>query len=348
MPQKTFLDMIPPRNGRCARSRFIIGSAAVYAAIGVQVAAKAAQFEFKAATSLALDHPANARQLQMWAAIEQESGGRIHTQLFPNSQLGGDLAMLSQVRLGALGFQLIGAGNLASVVPAADITQLGFTFKDAEEGFHVTDGPLGGYVRQEIAAKGMYAFRSFWDSGVLDISSGTHPIRTPVDLRGFKVRVAESKIFIDLFKELGASPVTLSLNEVYTGLQTKIIDGMAAGLVTMEAAKYYEVQKFISMTNHGWAGLWMIMNENTWKSLPADLQGIIERNNTKYAVIERRDIASLNASLAEKLASQGVLFNQVDQAPFRARLRSYYERWAATFGPTAWGLLQSSLGRKMV
>jgi TRAP-type transport system periplasmic protein len=283
----------------------------------------------------------------MWAAVERETGGRIHTQFFPNNQLGGDAASFAQLRLGALDFFFINPGNVAAVVPAADISYLGFAYKNADEALRVMDGPLGAYVRAEIATKGMYAFRAMWDSGMIQVGSNSHPIRTPDDLHGYKIRVVESRIAADLFKGLGASPTPINYADVYTALQTRIIDGEAAPLVAIETARFFEVQKYVSLTNHAWSGNWLLANSDTWKKIPPDLAQIVERNNTKYARLERRDTNLVNGSLADKLSRQGIVLNQVDQAPFRARLRSYFELWASAFGTTEWGLLESSLGRRL-
>ena len=104
------------------------------------------------------------------------------------------------------------------------------------------DGALGVYVRNEVAAKGMHTLRSIWDSGMLQILSGVRPVRVPDDLHGFKIRVLASKIQSDLFKDLGATPTAITLGEIYTALQTKVVDGTTAPLVTIETAKWYEVQ----------------------------------------------------------------------------------------------------------
>jgi TRAP-type transport system periplasmic protein len=314
----------------------------------VRSAAEAAQFELKCGTTLPVDHPAIVRMAEMWTALEEDSGGRIHTQFFPNSLLGTQAAMLSQVRLGALQFILLDPTSLASIVPTVDICSLGFAYKDSDEGLRCMDGPLGRYLRDAVGTKGLYALNTVWNSGMSQVAAGAHPIRTPDDLRGFKIRVPESRILVDLFKALGASPTPLSANEIYTALQTKIIDGTASQLAVIEASRFYEVQKYVSLTNHAWNGPWLIAGGDTWKSLPIDLQATIERVNTKYALLGRRDSKALDASITAKLRSQGVLTNTVDQAPFRARLRPYFEFWANAFGPTAWGLLQTSLGHRLV
>jgi TRAP-type transport system periplasmic protein len=333
---------------RASRRTFVAGNTAVFASIGlVKAPAKAAQFEFKCGSDLPADHPSTLRLREMWAAVEQESGGRIHTQIFPSNVLGGPTAMLSQVRLGAVTFLIVAPGNTSSVIPAADIVYLGFAYKDSEEVLRVMDGPVGLYLIEAAAAKGLHGLRTIWDSGMYQITSGSHPIRTPSDLRGFKIRVPESKITVDLFKLFDAIPTPLGANEIYTALQTRLVDGTVAPVVSIETQRFYEVQKYVSMTNHTWSGPWILANGDTWKSLPPDLQDIIERNNTKYALLERADVKVLNASLVDRLTRQGITFNQVNVAPFRAPLRPYFEYWSKAFGPAVWSMLENSLGRKL-
>jgi TRAP-type transport system periplasmic protein len=333
---------------RAARRAFIGAGAAAFVAFpSLRTTVRAAQFEFKAADHLAISHPLSVRATQMWAAVEKESGGRIRTQFFPAGQLGSNQAQFAQLRVGALNFLLLNPGDIASVIPAAGISLLGFAFKNADESLRVHDGALGEYVRKETAAKGVVTLRTIWDSGMIQISVSSHPIRTPEDLRDLKIRVNASKITLDLFRTLGASATSQFDNELYTALQTHLVDGEEGPLNTIQASRYYEVQKYISMTNHQWQGAWMIANADTWKSLPPDLQELIERINTRYAMLERRDSKLVNASVADMLAREGPIINLVDQTPFRTRLGPYYESWATAFGSTEWGILQSALGRKL-
>jgi TRAP-type transport system periplasmic protein len=333
---------------RLRKRREIIAAAVALAAPAIVPApARAAEFEFKCASSQPISHPITVRLTQMWKAIESESGGRIRTQFFPNSQLGGDAAMLAQTRLGAVNFMAIFWGNLAPVVPAADIGALGFAYRDVDEAVRVMEGPLGEYVRSETLAKGLFPLHGCWDAGMYQIGSNGREIRKPDDLRGFKVRTPEGRITVDLFKLLGASPTPLSLSELYTGLQSKVVEGEALGLATIETGRYYEVNKSISLTNHAWAGVWIVANNETWNRLPPDLRSLVERNNKKYAQLEVRDSKVFASSLVDKLGRRDVKMLPIDQAPFRAPLKPYYTELADAFGTRAWGLLESSLGRKL-
>ena len=326
----------------------LTGTAAAFASIAVvRTPARAAQFELRCGSNYAPDHPVTAGLKNMWASVEKETGGRVRVLFFPNSQLGGDTAMLTQLRSGALHFETINSGILQSVVPAAGINGIGFAFGSEAIACSAFDGPLGDYVRKEVAAKNLYCFRKIWNSGMREVTSSVRPIKTPDDLNGFKIRTPEAKLFVDLFKALGANPTPINFNEVYTALQTKVVDGQETPLVTIEVSRLFEVQKYLSMTNHLWAGDWLIANADTWASLGPELQGIIERNNTKYALLERQASMAQNAALAGKLTAQGLTINTTDPAQFRARLGTFYSYWSKEFGPTLWGLLEEGVGVKL-
>jgi tripartite ATP-independent transporter DctP family solute receptor len=309
--------------------------------------ARAAQWQFKCGSPGMPDHPESVRSVQMWAQIERETGGRLRVQYFPSSQLGGDPAMISQVRLGATEMALVNTGTLSTLVPSCDIFNICFVFNDAEEALRTMDGPLGDYVRREAALKGLHCGAEAIDSGMYHVAGNPHPIRTVEDLRGYKLRTINSKIVFDLFKLLGANPVALATNETYTALQTKIIDGEMAPLASIATQRWAEVNKYVSLTNHAWAGVWLIVNKDVWDRLPADVQDVVTRNHHKYMLLERKDVAQINASVAEKFTRQGIVINNVDQRPFRARLGGYFQTWAGEFGPTEWGLLETAVKRKI-
>ena len=333
------------RNRSLRRVRFLTAAAA--AGFAVRGAGAAAPFEFKCATNHSLEEPEGRQLARMLSTVARESGGRLAPQFFPNSSLGGDAAVFSQLRLGAIQFVQTTPAVLSELVPSANVPYLGFTFKDTDELFRVMDGKVGAYVQGELAAKGLHAFPLLWDAGMFLIGSNTRPIATPADLHGFKIRVSGSPVTIDMFKQLGAIPATLSYGEVYTALQTRLIDGEATTLTGIAGLHFYEVNKCVSLTNHGWAGDWLVANQEYWQTLPADLQGIVERNAARFAREERAESKALSADLVASLANRGLTFNNVNPAPFRAALGPYFKNWANAFGPVLWGQLQAALGRRI-
>jgi len=331
---------------RYTRRRFTVSATAAFATIGViRRRAKAAQFSYKYASNVDVSHPLNVQMTEMWNAIKKETNGRFEVQIFPNNQLGGDTQMLTQLRSGAIQFFTLDGGILQSVVPVAAIQAVGFAFKDSADAFHAFDGPLGDYVRKEIKAKDIWAFDKMWDNGMRDITSSKGPIRTADDLTNFKIRTPAGKLWVDLFKAFGASPSPLNFNEVYTALQTKIFDGQENPPAIIQVARLFEVQKYLSITNHMWSAWHFLGNMEAWKALPPDIQSVIARNSTKYALAQRKDVQRLNDTLVDKLRREGMVVNTTDVTNFRSRLTSFYKEYRGVFGDTAWSLLEQSSGK---
>jgi tripartite ATP-independent transporter DctP family solute receptor len=331
---------------RHTRRSFSAGAAAAFASIGfVRSRAKAAGFTYKYASNVDVSHPLNVRMVEMWNAVKRETNGRFEAQIFPNNQLGGDTQMLTQLRSGAIHFFTLDGGILQSVVPVAAIQAVGFAFKDSADAFRAFDGALGDYVRKEIKAKDIWVFDKMWDNGMRDITSSKAPIRTADDLANFKIRTPPGKLWVDLFKALGASPSPLNFNEVYTALQTKIFDGEENPPAIIQVARLFEVQKYLSITNHMWSAWHFLGNMEAWKALPPDIQSVITRNSAKYALLQRKDVQILNDTLVDKLHREGMSVNRADVSNFRPRLGGFYKEYRGTFGDTAWSLLERTSGK---
>ncbi|HZW53447.1 MAG TPA: TRAP transporter substrate-binding protein [Candidatus Elarobacter sp.] len=324
------------------------GSAAALTSIAViQAPARAAQWTYKYASNVSLDHPLNVRMRECWSAVSKETGGRLEVQIFPNNQLGGDTQALQQLRSGALQFFTLDGGILQSVVPVAAIQGVGFAFKDSNEAFGAMDGALGDHVRAAIRAAGLYVHPRMWENGMRQITSSNKPIRTVADLSGFKIRTPAGELWVDLFKSLGAAPAPLNFSELYTALQTHVFDGQENPYAIIDVGRLYEVQKYISITNHMWSAYHFLGNQEAWNALPRDVQGIVERNLAKYAVLQRRDTALRNQSLSEKLARRGMTINKADTSGFRSKLAGsgFYTKWRDKFGAQAWALLEKTSGK---
>jgi tripartite ATP-independent transporter DctP family solute receptor len=301
---------------------------------------------FRYANNNVVAHPMNVRLREAVERIKQESSGRMEIQLFPNSQLGGDTDMLSQLRTGAIQMFNLSGLILATYVPVAAINGIGFAFKDYDQVWTAMDGPLGAYIRGVIGKAGLYAFDNMWDNGYRQVTSSTHPVNAPEDLRGFKIRVPVSPLWTSMFKSLGASPTSININEVYSALQTKIVEGQENPLSLIDLFKFYEVQKYVSLTNHMWDGFWTLANARAWAELPKEMQQIVARNINGAALKEREDVRQLNQSMQGELTRRGMVFNQTDTEKFRATLRSagFYADWKQKYGSQAWAALEKQVG----
>jgi tripartite ATP-independent transporter DctP family solute receptor len=333
-------------NRTLTRGRFAAGSAAALASIAlVRGKARAAEFTLKFGTTEPVDSPVNLLGTKAFDRIRKETNGRVDIQLFPANVLGGLSAMVTQLRSGALHFCTVDGITLSTVVEAAAIQGVAFAFKDAAHGFTAFDGDLGAYVRKEIQAKGLYAHDRMMVIGMRQITSNLRPIQKPEDLVNFKIRTPPGRLSLDLFRAFGASPVPMNFSELYTSLQTHVVDGEENSLNLINQGRFFEVQKYLSLTSHQWSGYWLCGNLEAWNALPADLQAIVTRNFITYAMQQRAATERLNGTLRTALAQHGMAVNDVDPGPFRARLASFYQSSKAEFGPTAWPLLEKYSGK---
>jgi tripartite ATP-independent transporter DctP family solute receptor len=308
--------------------------------------AHAAEFTYKYANNLPATHPLNLRATEAVAKIKEETGGRVEIQIFPNNQLGSDTDVLSQVRSGAVEFFTLSGLILSTLVPPASINGVGFAFPDYDAVWKAMDGGLGAYVRTQIGKSGLMVMDRIWDNGFRQITSSSKPIASPADLQNFKIRVPVSPLWTSLFQAFGSAPTSINFSEVYSALQTRVVDGQENPLAIISTAKLYEVQKYCSLTNHMWDGFWMLANRRAWAALPKDAQEIVAKHWNAAAMLERADVAKLNAGLRDDLAKQGMTFNQPETAPFREALRKagFYAQWKQRFGDEAWAILEQSTG----
>ena len=309
--------------------------------------AQAAEFQLKWATNAPITFPTNVRAQEAIEAIRTDTKGRVDIKLFPNNQLGGDTDMLSQTRSGAIDIFALSGLILQSLVPLAGINGLAFAFKDYETVWGAMDGALGAEVRGAIAKVNLHSFEKMFDNGYRNITSSTKPINSADDLKGFKIRVPVSPLWTSMFKAFGASPASINFSEVYSALQTKVVEGQENPLGIIQIAKLYEVQKYLSMTGHMWDGFWILANGKRWASLPKDIQDIMTKHINAAALKQRDDIRRLNNTLEIDLKNKGMVINTPDAGSFRKALSKagFYTEWKGKFGPDAWAKLEKYSGK---
>jgi len=338
--------------GNITRRRFLktvsVTSAAAATGMLSTQALAAAEFTLKYANNLPATHPMNLRAKEMAVKIAAESKGRIDFQVYPNNQLGNDTDTLGQVRSGAVDFFTLSPLILGTLVPAAQISGVGFAFKDYNQVWAAMDGELGAHVRKQIQDKAsVFAFEKIWDNGYRQITNSTRAINKPDDLKGMKLRVPPSPLWTSMFRAFDAAPASINFAEVYSALQTKIVEGQENPLAIIATAKLYEVQKYCSVTNHMWDGFWFLGNKKSFERLPKDLQEIVTRNVNEAGIKQRADVKLLNDSLVADMKSKGLQFNDTDNELFRAKLRSagFYAEWHKKFGDEAWAMLEKYTGK---
>ncbi|MGY4313981.1 tripartite ATP-independent transporter DctP family solute receptor [Bradyrhizobium sp. JR3.5] len=310
------------------------------------VLAQAAPLKLKFGNDLPATHSVNVRLKEAIDAITAETKGQVAISLFPNNQLGSDTDMMAQLRSGALELATMPGTVMSTLIPTASLTGVGFAFTNYDNVWSAMDGDVGKFVRGNIEKTGLVPFEAVWDNGFRQITSSTRPIKTPEDLANFKIRVPVVPLWVSMFSALGAAPVSIPLNEAYSALQTKIADGQENPLALIESAKFYEVQKFCSLTNHAWDGFWLISSGRVWKTVPKDVQAVLQKHFNAAAKKQRDDIVKANAEYQKLLESKGLTFNTTQADAFQAALAktSFYKDAKAKFGDEAWSLLQKYAG----
>jgi TRAP-type transport system periplasmic protein len=307
----------------------------------------AAEFEYKFATGQDPTHPVNLRAQEALNRIREATSGKLDIKLFPANQLGSDTDLLTQVRNGSIEFFNLSTSILATFVSVAGILNTGFAFKDYDTVWSAMDGELGDYVRAEIAKTPIMTVSRAWDNGFRHITSSTREIKTPDDLKGFKIRVPPAPMLTSLFKALDAGPAPINFNELYSALQTKVVEGQENPLAIIATTRLYEVQKYCSLTGHVWDGYWVLGNKRAFQRLPKDLQEAVSRELDRSTTDQRADVAKLSNSLREDLTAKGIQFIEVDREPFRQALgkTTFYQDWKAKYGEQAWSHLEKFSGK---
>jgi TRAP-type transport system periplasmic protein len=328
------------------RTALLAGAAAGATVAMPWIARAAPEFSLKYANNVPVTHPLNVRAKEAMDRIKEQTNGRVEIEIFPNNQLGSDTDMLSQLRSGAIEFFTLSGLILSTLVPVAAINGIGFAWSSYDQVWPAMDGGLGAYIRAQITKAGLHAMEQAWDNGFRQITSSTRPIKTPDDLKGFKIRVPPSPLWTSMFKAFDAAPTSINFSEVYSALQTKVVEGQENPLAVIFFAKLYEVQKYLSQTNHMWDGFWFLANGKAWQGLPADLRDVITKNLNQSALDQREDVKKANDTLQADLTSKGLEFIKADPAPFRTKLQSagFYKEWRGKYGDEAWAVLEKFTG----
>ncbi len=325
-----------------------MAAAATVPALTMPRVAHAAAYTYRFGTNVPASHPLNIRAVEASERILAETNGQVQINVFPNNQLGSDADMLTQLRAGGLDFFTVSGVNvLSQLVPVASLWGVGFAWASDDAVHKALDGELGAYLRAQFPKVGLMAMDTIWSSGFRQITNSVRPIQTPQDLKGLKMRVPVSALWTSLFKHLGSAPVSINFAEVYSALQTNVVDGQENPFTIISVAKLNEVQKYCSVTNHMWDGWWCMTSNKVWDKVPANLRPIIAKHLNRSAMDMRADVTRLNASLRTELASKGLVINEPKLDAFRATLvkSGFYEEWHKKFGDEAWAMLEKHTGK---
>ena len=266
--------------------------------------------------------------------VEEKSNGTISVQIYPNSVLGGDAELTESVAMGTLEAALPSTSVLVSYSDDFGIMDMPYLFSSPENAFAAMDGDLGKYFNEKLEEVGIHSL-GYSYNGLRSMTNSSHPIETPDDLKGLKMRVMENEVFIDFFETLGASATPMSFNELFTGLQQHTVDGEENPPSLIYASKFQEVQEYLSLTEHVNNFLGFIMNQDFYNSLTQEQREIIDEAAGEFVKAQRQMELEDTDHYIELLEEEGMQVNSLtaeQKADFRQVLEPMYEKYRVKYG----------------
>jgi TRAP-type transport system periplasmic protein len=261
------------------------------------------------------------------AAVEKETAGKVEVQLFPNRALGDERQMLEGMRFGTVDAGIITNAVIAQLEPAFSVNDLPFLYASEAQAHKTLDGEIGKELGGKLAGKGIVLL-GFMEGGFRNMINNKRPVTTPADVQGVKYRVMQNPVFIDMFNSLGGSAVPMAWGETFTAVQQGTIDGLEIPLAVIDSNKYFEVTKFLSLTNHTYSAIGLVMSKRTLDKLPADLRKAVETAATSAVASQRQTAAADAKSTLTKLEGNGMKINRVqDVAAFRTGVKPVYDKF---------------------
>lgn len=260
------------------------------------------------------------------------SGGKLTVTQFPDSQLGGERAMVEGLQIGSIDVVITSTGPVGNFVPAVQVFDIPFLFRDYEHARSVQDGPIGQELLQAFEPAGLVAL-AWGDAGFRHFTNNEHPVHTPADISGLKHRVMENDAHVLAFKTLGSLPTPMSFTELYTSLQNGTLDGQENPVAVIIAGKLFEVQKHLSLTGHALTNALFLVSPVVWDTLTDEQKGWMREAATAGQTALRARIDSDDANGLTFLREEGMeIVEDPDREAFRASLEPAYVEYRERFG----------------
>ncbi|MDE2418331.1 MAG: TRAP transporter substrate-binding protein [Burkholderiales bacterium] len=306
------------------------------AAMGIASAQEVRERTLKYGLNGPEGHPAVAGMNKFKSAVESKSGGKIKVQLFLNGTLGSDQATLSALKGGTVEMAVMNSGILASEVKALEVFDFPFLFANEKEADAITDGPIGHKMHAALADKGIIGL-AYQELGFRSITTSKRAINKVDDIAGLKLRVIPNAINVDWVKALGANPTPLPFPEVYAALEQGAIDGQENPVSVVASNKFWEVQKFMALTNHQYNPQSVIFSKKVWDTLsPAEKKIIAD--SAEEAVKTQREAArasvATNLELLKKNGMTITTLSAAEMTKLREKMKPVIDKHSAALGTT--------------
>jgi len=293
------------------------------------------------------DHPVSMGVKKFAEIVAVKSGGKLQVKEFPSNQLGSEQQQTSALQGGVQEMQAPATTSLVGIVKDYGVIDFPFTVTNNAQAFALLDGPLGKALLEKLPEKGLIGL-AYWDLGFRNVTNSKRPITKPEDLDGLKLRVIPNPVFLDTFKAFKANPVPMSFSELYTALETRTVDGQENPYSVILSNKFYEVQKFVSGTNHVYGTNIILVSKKFWDRLSPTEQKILQDAALEARTYQRQVSRAAAGKAVGELTAKGMQFNEVsaaEQERMRQIAQPVTEKALATYDPAIQKLYASEVER---
>ena len=298
--------------------------------LGIAVAANAADFVFKLGHIADPENPYAKGAEKFAQLVKEKTGGKVEIQVFPSSQLGNQRDLVEGTQFGTIDFTMTSTAVLGNFLPQVAVFDLPFIFRDVQHAYKAFD-TVGMEIAQKLQGMKLLAY---YENGVRHMTNSKHPIRKPEDMKGLKIRVMEQPIYIEMMKALGANPTPMAFGELFTALQQGVVDGQENPAAHIYTARFFEVQKYISLTGHTYSAEPMLVSLTAWNKLPKDLQDKVQEAANESRDWQRDLCRQLEEGYWKKIQESGKseINRDVDMKAFADATRGVWTKFEQKVG----------------
>jgi len=307
--------------------RFLLAAAAALGVLGLGAAPATAQ-EWRGWNIHAADYPNGQGMDAFTRMVAERTNNRIRMRTFHSAQLGQQDEAIQQMRLGTIDFANFNLSPFNNLAPSTNVVTLPFLFRNVAHMQAAIDGPAGEAIARDLENIGIIAL-SWYDAGARSLYT-VRPVRTPADVRGMKIRVQTSDLWIDLMRAMGANPTPLPFGEVFTSLQSGVIDGAENNWPSFESTRHFEVARYYTTTEHSNVPEVLAVSRQRWQRLNEADRAILRDAARESAALQRRAWADRERVSRDRVVAAGVTVIEItDRAPWAALMEPVYAKYAA-------------------
>ena len=318
--------------------KLLTATGLAFISLTLSVAAFAADYpELK----LKFGHPYNethplGRAAQRFAdSVKAERGGKFVVQVFPNSTIVSSRDLIEAMQINAVDLALVPTTNVASFYPSLDVFYLPFIFRDRQHAYAVADGKVGQDMFEEMRSQINIRTLAMLESGFRTITTRKKQIQTPEDMKGVKFRVINNPMNVSTFAALDAIPTPMALSEVFTALQQGIVDGQDNPVGNVKAFGFDKVQKFITLSNHQWAGIMFLTNDRKWGKYPQEVQNLLQNCADEVEAWERIELNNVEQQYLAGMEADGMTVTRLtpeQTAAFQSKMENVWNKYRNRIG----------------